>query len=86
MRLDDPRRALELFEKRRAVAIGNARVDRGRADALVPEVVLDELERDTGIEQMGRDRVSQSIRILLMNLPLCGSATATIPSSASKFT
>jgi hypothetical protein len=53
--LDNPRRNLELPEQCFAVAVGNAGVDRGRADALVPEVVLDELKRHTGIEQVGGD-------------------------------
>lgn len=41
--------------------IGDAGVDRGRADALVPEVVLDELQSHTGIEQMGCNRMPEAV-------------------------
>jgi hypothetical protein len=59
--MNNPRRSLELLEERRPVAIGDAGVDRRRADALVSEVVLYELERDAGVQEMRSDRVPQSV-------------------------
>ena len=59
--MDDPGRALELLEQRRAVAVGDAGVDRRRADRLVAQVVLDELERDAGVQEMRGDRVAQPV-------------------------
>jgi hypothetical protein len=56
-RLNDPRRALELLEKRESVPVGDPRVDRSRADALVTQVVLDELEGHAGVQEVGGDRV-----------------------------
>src|SRR5258706_5216464 len=59
--MDDPRRALEGAHQRLAVAVGDARVDRGRADVPVPEVVLDELEVCAGIQQVRGDRVTKRV-------------------------
>ncbi len=53
--MNDRWRGLQLPEERFAVTVGDPGVDRGRADALMPEVVLDELEGHTGIEKVGRD-------------------------------
>lgn len=61
MGLYDPRRALELLEERYPVAVGDAGVDRRRADAPVPEMVLDELERAPRVEQVGRDRMPETV-------------------------
>jgi len=59
--LDDPRRALEPVEERRAVAVGDPGVDRRAADRLVPEVVLDELERHARVQEVRGDRVPEAV-------------------------
>lgn len=43
------------------MTVADARIDRGRADVAVSEMVLDELERSAGVEQMGGDRVAQRV-------------------------
>lgn len=43
------------------MAVRDPRVDGGRADVAVAEVVLDELERSSGIEQVRGDRVPQRV-------------------------
>jgi len=59
--VDNPRRMLELAEHSDSVVVGDAGVDRGRPDALVAEVVLDELEVDAGIEQVSGNRMPQAV-------------------------
>lgn len=54
-RMDYPGRLFEAFELGGAVAIRDPGVDRSRADTAVAEVVLDELQRESGIQEMGRD-------------------------------
>lgn len=50
------------MKERGTVAVGDSRVDRGGADGPVTKVVLDELEGDAGVEEVGRDRVAQGVR------------------------
>lgn len=57
--LDDPGRNLELAKHGRTIVIGDARVDRRRSDGLVSEMVLYEFKGNTGIEEMGGDRVPE---------------------------
>src|ERR1043165_7152581 len=59
--LDDPRRGLETQKHGGPVVVCNSGIDRGRADALVAEVVLDELERHAGIEQVGGDGMPETV-------------------------
>jgi hypothetical protein len=75
-RADDARRA----------PVEDVRVDHCRADVIVTQQLLDGADVAAILGEMRRKGVAQSIRILLMNRPLCGSATATIRSSAPKFT
>jgi hypothetical protein len=53
---------LEFLELGDAMPIGHPGVNRSRADALMPEVVLDELERSSRVEQVRRDRMTQRVR------------------------
>ncbi len=43
------------------MAVGDPGVDGGRADVAVAEVVLDELERGAGVQEMGGDRVPKRV-------------------------
>jgi len=43
------------------MVVSDPGIDRGRADASVSEVVLDELEGTPGIEEMGGDGVTESM-------------------------
>ena len=56
-------------------------VDLRRADVSVAEEFLHRADVAAGLEQVRGERVPQSVRILPMNPPLSGFATATIPSS-----
>ena len=58
---NNPRRLLELAEEGRAVAIGDPRVDRRRANALMAQVVLNELQGYADIEQMGGDGMPEAV-------------------------
>src|SRR5438128_11398059 len=59
--MHDPRRTLQLKKERRPMAVCDARVDGGRADALVAEVILDELQTHPRIEQMSGDRMPERV-------------------------
>ena len=59
--LNDPGRVLELAEERLAMAIGNAGVNGRRADGLMAEVILDEFQRDAGLEQVRGNRMTQAV-------------------------
>lgn len=43
------------------MVVRDSGIDRGRLNALVPEMVLDELEVHAGIQQMGRNRMAQAV-------------------------
>lgn len=60
--LHDPRRALELPHHGFAVTVRDAGVDGSRADVAVAEMVLNELERGAGIEQVRGDRMPERVR------------------------
>lgn len=57
--LDDERGSLDYAHLRLAEAVRDLRVDGGRANVLVTEVVLHELKRRSGVEQVRGDRVPQ---------------------------
>ncbi len=59
--MDNPLGPLELSEHRRSVVIGDPRVDRGRANRLVTEMVLHKLEGDAGVEKMRGDGVPETV-------------------------
>ena len=59
--MGDPRGRFEFVEDRRAVVIGYARVDRGAPDVPVAEVILDELERKSGVQEVGGDGVPERV-------------------------
>ena len=59
--MNDPRGGLKLPEDRFAVVPGDPGVDRRAQDVLVTQVVLDEGHGETGVEEMGGDRVSEAV-------------------------
>jgi hypothetical protein len=59
--MDDPGRTLETAKLRGAIPIGHARVDGRTFDVAVAQVVLHELEGRAGIEEVRRDRMSQTM-------------------------
>jgi hypothetical protein len=66
-------------------AIQDMRVDLRRRDVAVPEQFLNGTDVVPVLEQVRREGMTRSIRILLMNRPRYGFRTATIPSSAPRF-
>jgi len=51
----DPRRLLKPQEHGRPVAVRDSGVDRGRPDASMTQMILDELQGHAGVKQVGRD-------------------------------
>ena len=60
-------------------------VAHGRAEVAVAEQALHGMQIGAGFEHMGGEGMAEPIRILLMNRPRSGFATASIHSLAPRF-